>query len=286
MYIGCAPKISVIIPVCNLEDYIARCLNSILSQSLSNIEVICVNDGSTDKSLSILQKYANVDERVVIINQPNLGAGPARNAGIAEAKGKYIMFIDGDDWIENDTLIELAYKADTDNLNVLIFGGLTCYTNEDRIIKLSGRYSSGWIPFKYRKGVFSSEEIKKDLFKFPSTAWSKLYRRDFFIENRIKFQDIEIGEDQIVFVHSMLTSDRTGVILKNYYCHERNRESALTHGKDKFCMSPVYIFGGIERLVLSDSKYSEFGEILAGRYFSKATSWFGRCLQDRKKHIL
>ena len=94
-------KISIIIPVYNVENYLRVCLNSIVNQSLSDIEIICVNDGSVDNSLDILKEYAAKDNRFVIINQENCGQGIARNKALDIAKGKYIAFVDPDDWIED-----------------------------------------------------------------------------------------------------------------------------------------------------------------------------------------
>ena len=102
-------NISVIIPVYNAEEYLSECLKSIIGQSLREIEIICVNDGSTDRSLSILQYYAGIDKRVQVINQDNHGAGAARNTGMAVAKGKYLAFLDADDLYLPGAL-ETCYK--------------------------------------------------------------------------------------------------------------------------------------------------------------------------------
>ena len=96
--------VSVIIPVYNLEKYLKQCLESVVSQTLKDIEILCVNDGSTDSSLEILEEYASRDTRIRIINQENHGAGNARNTGLNIAAGEYLYFLDGDDYIENKTL--------------------------------------------------------------------------------------------------------------------------------------------------------------------------------------
>ena len=96
------PKISVIVPVYNVEKYLARCLDSIINQTLADIEIICINDGSTDNSLEILNDYAKKDSRIKIIDQTNAGLSCARNAGMQIAQGEYIGFVDSDDWIDLD----------------------------------------------------------------------------------------------------------------------------------------------------------------------------------------
>ena len=111
------PKVSVIIPVYNSSEYIRHCLDSLLSQTLEDIEILCVDDGSTDDSLSILEEYSRKDERVRVLTQENAGAGAARNHGLREARGKYLSFLDSDDYFEPDMLEKarkyiIHYKAD------------------------------------------------------------------------------------------------------------------------------------------------------------------------------
>jgi glycosyltransferase involved in cell wall biosynthesis len=98
------PTISIIIPVYNAEKYLNKCLESVINQTLKDIEIICINDGSTDNSLDILQKYAKQDNRFIIINQDSSGAGVARNAGLDKAQGEYLAFLDSDDFFELDML--------------------------------------------------------------------------------------------------------------------------------------------------------------------------------------
>ena len=108
--INYVPKVSVIIPIYNVETYLPQCLDSIINQTLKEIEIICVDDGSTDKSLDILKEYAKKDKRVAIITQKNLHAGVARNAGLSQAKGEYISFLDSDDFCEPE-MFEKMYQV-------------------------------------------------------------------------------------------------------------------------------------------------------------------------------
>ena len=115
-----SPKVSVIVPVYNVSEYLGQCLDSILLQTLQDIEVICVNDGSTDDSLDILQGYAMFDERLKIISQENAGAGAARNNGIKHATGEYIICLDSDDFFEPDMLEKMVAKAEEDGSDVVV----------------------------------------------------------------------------------------------------------------------------------------------------------------------
>ena len=164
-------KVSVIMPVYNVEKYLPQCIESVLAQSLNDIEIICVNDGSTDDSLKVLQEFKARDNRIVIIDKANEGSGIARNTALAIAKGEYVYFVDSDDWLDNAGVLEKLYnKASTDDLDILIFGGLSCYEKDCQIVKSKGGYSLKNLDKKYFNKVFSAKDIKKEVFKFPSTA--------------------------------------------------------------------------------------------------------------------
>ncbi len=272
-------KLSIIIPVYNVEDYISNCLESILNQSFKDFEVICVNDGSTDNSLSILQDYKAKDDRIIIIDKKNEGSGVARNAGLSIAKGEYVYFVDGDDWLEANALEKAVLKSNELNTDILIFGGLSYYEGKGQ----NGGYSANKLPKKYLDKVFSAKEIKKDIFKFPSTAWTKLYKRDFLVKNNIKFQDIKAGQDQLPFFHSMIKAERIALLPENLYCYRKNRKGAVTSVKKKKNFSPIYVFYGIEDMLKSENLLDEYKSIFVNKYFSKATSWLGK-FQDDLKH--
>ncbi len=237
------PKLSIIIPVYNVEKYVSNCLESILNQPFKDLEVICVNDGSSDKSLSVLQEYKNRDERIIIIDKKNEGSGVARNSALAIARGEYIFFVDGDDWIEENSLDKMISEADKLQTDILIFGGLSYYEEKGR----KGGYSANKLPKKYLNKIFSSEDIKKDVFKFPSTAWTKLYRREFLMKNNIKFQEIKVGQDQLPFFHSMITAEKIALLPQNLYCYRKNRKGAVTAVKKKKNFSPIYVFYAVDR---------------------------------------
>lgn len=158
-------KISVIVPVYNTYEYLKDCLDSISGQSLKNIEIICINDGSTDDSFKIMQKYSQKDSRIKIINQKNRGASAARNAGLKVATGEYITFVDSDDTIDSDTY-EISYKkAKEKNADILMFGEKN-FSVTERI------YGDG----------FSVLDIPGAMM-----LWNKLYKRSFLIDHNFQF---------------------------------------------------------------------------------------------------
>lgn len=276
-------KISIIIPVYNVEKYLSGCLDSIISQTFSDFEIICINDGSTDESLRVLQEYKNKDNRIKIIDKQNEGSGIARNLGLSIATGEYVYFVDSDDWLEDNTVLEKIYNAaEKDVLDILIFGGYSCYTKCGKLIKWKGKYKLESLNRKYFKNVFGAKDIKKDIFKFPSTAWTKLYRREFLTGNDIKFQQIKVGQDQLIFFHSMILAKRIKVLNEYLYCYRKERKGSVTAVKHKKNYSPVYVTRAIEELLKKLDKTSEYLELAIDRYFSKATSWLGRFDKDLK----
>lgn len=272
-------KLSIIIPVYNVENYLSRCLESILNQTFNDFEIICVNDGSTDNSLAVLQKFKSNDERIIIIDKKNEGSGVARNVGLSTAKGDYVYFVDGDDWIEENSLDKIVLKADELNTDILIFGGLSYYNNKGK----NGGYSADKLPKQYLNKVFSSKDIKKDIFKFPSTVWTKLYKKDFLIKNNIKFQDIKVGQDQLPFFHSMIKAECIALLPENIYCYRKNRAGSAMTVKKKKNFSPIYVFYGIEDMLKSENLLDDYKSIFVNKYLSKATSWLGK-FQDDLKH--
>ena len=269
-------KLSIIIPVYNVEKYISKCLDSILNQSFEDFEVICINDGSTDNSLTILQEYKS--KGIIVIDKQNEGSGIARNVGVDIAKGEYLFFVDGDDWLEDNALEKMVKKADELNTDILIFGGLSYYDEKGR----KGGYSADKLPKIYLNKVFSAKDIRQDIFKFPSTAWTKLYRRDFWFKNNIRFQQIMVGQDQLPYFHSMITAERIALYPENLYCYRKNRKGAVTAVKKKKNFSPIYVFYAIEELLQKLGEIEDYKAIFVNRYFSKATSWLGKFQDDLK----
>lgn len=179
-------KVSVIIPVYNVQEYLGFCLDSVCSQTLKDIEIICIDDGSTDKSGKILAEYAAKDPRFIIIKQENKGQSAARNAGIKKAKGEYLSFVDSDDWI-NDIFLEKLYTAAV-NENVDVCG---CGFKRVK----SGREKVS-LKFDSLKKATTLHE-KFCLFDMPrhNYVWNKIYRRDMIIQHQLWFAEGRYYED-------------------------------------------------------------------------------------------
>lgn len=177
------PKVSVIIPVYNIEEYIGRCIESILNQSFTDFELILINDGSNDNSGKICDKYANTDSRIKVIHNINKGVSASRNDGIKNATGEWICFVDGDDWIEEHTLLTLFrynIKADIIQFKYNIIGAQSDF-NEESILQVKLLTQQNYTNCKY----------------FHPACWGYIFNLEIIRANNIYFlETIRIGEDQ------------------------------------------------------------------------------------------
>jgi glycosyltransferase involved in cell wall biosynthesis len=185
------PLISVIIPIFNSGKYISSCLNSVINQTFKNIEIICIDDGSKDKSLKIVENYSKLDERIIIISQKNKGSGIARNKGIKKSKGKYIAFMDSDDLYPNKFTLELLLTKAIENKAIICGGGLKYLIDENNRTKISEselyfqkegmiNYNEYQYDFGYYRFIYKNNFIKKKKIYFPH--YSRYQDPPFFIK--------------------------------------------------------------------------------------------------------
>ena len=225
------PLVSVIVPVYNAELYLPETMNSILRQSYVNMEVICVDDGSVDGSLSILEGFAQSDSRIRIITGSNRGAGIARNRGIDEASGKYICFVDGDDVLEPGLLEGAVAAAEEGSADIVLYdsdrfgeavdyAALTLHTLHAELLP-----EALMKPGNKISKPFSAADIPRDILNVTSpNVWNKLFRRDFLIRNNLKNQDIPYGEDVYFSCMALCVAERIVCVDRVWY-HWRQQAS-------------------------------------------------------------
>lgn len=207
------PKVSVIIPVYNVEKYLRQCLDSVINQTLTDIEIICVDDGSTDSSLAILEEYASKDDRIKILKQQNAGAGVARNTGLTIAKGEYLYFFDSDDFLELNALEKLYQQAICVSADICIFKFKDYDSLNDDYSSVESSLRLNLIP--ENKMLFSVKDVPKDIFQVCAyNVWTKLYNRIFIIQNNIKFQNLRTCNDVYFNIMTLAIAD------KITYCDE------------------------------------------------------------------
>lgn len=221
------PLVSIVIPFYNTEKHIEQCLNSVINQFYKNLEIICVDDCSDDKSTEIVEKYAQTDNRIKIIkHQNNMGVGAARNTGLNNAKGEYIFFIDSNDWIEPYCINQTVDKLMENNLNSVIYkaDSYSDSTNTRTPI-IFGNYNN------WQEGDLIVDET--NICNLPHYSWNKGYKRKFLIENDIKWTGNTIYSDIEFFFKLFIAAPNTYIINQPLYIH-RVRNNSLNDNYENF----------------------------------------------------
>ena len=223
------PSVSVIIPVYNVAKYLRQCLDSLVGQTLRDIEIICVDDGSTDGSGAILDEYAAKDARVRVIRQENAGAGAARNTGLDAARGEYLFFCDPDDWCKKGMLKAMYSRAKSTDADVVIAGRLFFDGTTGRPNGSRGLPPNIWL----KRGAFAPSEIADQIFAFsPNVIWDKLFRREFVHSLGLRYQCIKSSND-LYFCHvALAAASWLAVAFGAWVCHRRQRPGSLQDTKD------------------------------------------------------
>lgn len=228
------PEISIIVPVYNVEKYLKKCIDSILNQTFTDFELILVDDGSTDNSVAICDKYVNMDNRIKVIHKENCGVSAARNTGVESAIGNYIGFVDNDDYIDKD-MYELLYNdIISEGADISICGMYECFKDKmTKQSKVEGRY------------VFNNIEALKEVMEskiFSVNPVNKLYKKDLF--KGLKYPDGKLSED--AFITPLLIMKAKKVVFNSEakYYYVRRMESITTSGFKQIDFSVVEAYRG------------------------------------------
>ena len=249
------PKVSVIIPVYNAEEYLKGCLDSVVTQTLKNIEIICINDGSTDFSSNILDEYVKKDNRIKVIHKSNTGYGSSMNLGLEEANGDYISIIEPDDFADHTMLDELYQIATQENADVVKSNYYAYNTLQNKSIPNNS--------IKHKEVItFKNKNILK-LLKHGPTIWTGLYKRDFLNQNQIRFLNTPGASYQdLGFNFKVLAMAEKIVLSPKTYYHYRtdNASSSVKNPNKVFCVCDE--FTEIEKYLKEQNCYNEFKHIL------------------------
>ncbi len=225
-------KISVILPVYNEELYLKQCLKSLCDQTLKEIEIICVDDGSTDQSLSILYEYQERDQRIKVFTQKNKYAGAARNYGLQRAKGEYLIFLDSDDFFQHDMLEKLYKKANDDQLDIALcrYDFYDDIKGQRKAVDFSGR--NIFLPLDME--VFSGKDLcHAGIFQVSvGWAWDKLLKSTFIKECGYLFPEFRSSEDGFFVYMLMAKAKRIGVLNERLVFHRINNMNSLSNTKE------------------------------------------------------
>lgn len=224
------PVVSVIIPVYNVEEYLTDCLTSIQNQTLKDIEIICVDDGSTDSSLSILCQAAEADPRICVLVQKNSGLSAARNTGIQAARGKYLYYLDSDDMLEPDALQFLIDTVEDNDLECILFGGKAIYDSEE-LLEKHGEYSDY---YRYKEACTDPMAgadllvLLKNVKEYRASACMQLAKTELIRNNNIHFYDGIVHEDNLYTLEVLLHSRRCMAIPEQLYLRRIRENSIMT----------------------------------------------------------
>ena len=235
------PFVSVIVPVYNVEKYLSECLDSIINQTLKNIEILCINDGSTDRSLSILNRYAALDSRIKVISKENAGYGHTMNVGTQNAKGEYLGIVESDDYVGRhmfETLYTAAKKSNADIVKSDYFK-LWSLDNKKRIKRCKTCPSD----FFYNRKINAKEF--KEVFDFEMMNWTGIYRTDFIRNNDISYNETPGAsfQDNGFWFQTLSLAKTIFYINKAFYYYRQDNPNSSINDKSKVdCMFEEYAY--------------------------------------------
>ena len=251
--------VSVIVPVYNVEDYLERCLESIIKQTFSNIEIICVDDGSTDRSGELLDKYAEIDSRIIVIHKENGGVSSARNAALACVKGRFVYFIDSDDWIESNAIEEFV-SCMKEEVDVVVAGASVEDEGGDTARGIEG-LNKKYAP--KRSGVFFLDDnLIKDM---TVVIWDKLFRYDIIRKAGISFLEGRKFEDTHFTVEYLVHSKKVFFSRKKVYHYVRRLMSQTTSNYNDYS-DKLYVFDHLYKRLEAFGLLSKYRNTLSFHY--------------------
>lgn len=251
------PKLSVIIPVYNVEKYLRNCLDSVINQTYKNLEIICINDGSPDNSLAILEEYAAKDERIIVINQENAGVSTARNAGLDRATGEYIAFVDSDDWLEPECF-ELAiteFEQD-EEIDLVSWGANVIAQRTIEVKEVKGMQNF------YNYTNWSKTKLEeKHIRNMSGALWKYCYKKSLIDKLNLRFnKEFKLGEDVLFTMSYLIMVNYIYYLNKNVYNYVLSESSALLKYGERY--NPQYsLINNIKLIRQLKDIYTKYNKI-------------------------
>lgn len=252
-------KVSVIVPVYNVEKYVAQCLDTIINQSYENIEIICVNDGSKDNSKQILDQYARLDSRVVVIDKENGGLSSARNAGVEASSGDYILFVDSDDYLSTNAVELCLNHAKTTDADVVYFDYVVKDDRTNAFQRMSNQVNLGPNIMK----AFNASTFEP--FKFREVAvatWLKFYKTEFLRANNIQHKVGTAYEDVIFWSDVLTKANRITYLPEPLYCYVNNRPGSIMHDNSRTMFDILGVYREVRRIFQEAGYWERYKECM------------------------
>lgn len=263
------PKVSIVVPTYNVEMYLRECLDSLVNQTLKEIEIICVNDGSTDGSLAILEEYARKYSHVKIISKENSGYGHTMNVGIDAATGEYMGIVEPDDYVALNMYEEL-YNIAAENKADIIKADFYRFVNEGRLVNRTYNQLSKYQNF-YNRMINPIEE--QQVFKFIMNTWSGIYNLDFIRKNKIRHNETPGAsfQDNGFWFQGFCQTHKLYFVDKAYYMNRRDSPNSSVHNREKvYCVNVEYDF--IKTFLLKNNLYDKFKDVYIMKFWHNC--WF------------
>lgn len=268
-------NVSIIVPVYNTEIYLKRCIESLINQTFKNIEIIAINDGSTDKSLSILEKYKQKDCRIKVINNENLGVSNSRNKGISESCGKFIMFVDSDDWLDLDAVNIMYNKAINNNSDIVMCSYIREFENRSKakVFDLDKEvvYEKESINLLNRQLIGPIDEELKSGENLDSlgSVWAKLYKSDVIKDNNIEFvnlQEIGTAEDSLFNIFLFKYINKVTFINNPLYHYWKDNLKSITSKYNPYLINQWHnLFAYMNSYIIENKLDESFSHALRNR---------------------
>lgn len=260
------PILSVIVPVYNGASYLEDCLKSIIEQTFRNYELICVNDGSTDRTLDIMVEYKSIDKRIAVISQENRGVSAARNVGLELAKGRYVLFLDGDDWFEPTMFEKMVFRMDKDEADICVCSGWRFDMRFNELVLGKSYLRADYLPSKI---PFSISDIGKYLFNFTTFHIYKMYRLSTLKSGGVKFRSFIVSEDALFYSEALLNANLITVVNEPLFYYRVNSGASASSYVSDNILSGYQSLLEIKKLLQNKNMY--FGD-LKQSFVNKALS--------------
>lgn len=252
-------KFSIVIPVYKVEKYLQSCVDSVLNQTYSDFEIILVDDGSPDSCPLICDQYASTDTRVRVIHQKNAGLAAARNSGTKIAKGDYICYIDSDDYLADNFVLQLLAEKTENNPDIVNYKFQEWFENDGHTAECKFDYD---VPTEGRSlSEIYCSLIDKDA--YYNSAWSKIIRRSLLIDNNIQFEEGLLGEDNEWYYHVVMAAKTVVLVDKPFYIYRRRQGSITSTTTRKNLVDQLHVLDKWEKL-LGNSKNDSRSEVVWG----------------------
>lgn len=280
------PKVSIIVPIYNSEKYLDQCLNSLINQTLKQIEIICVNDGSNDNSSIILNEFSKKDSRILVLNKENQGQSSARNLGLKYAKGEYIGFLDSDDYVQAD-MYEKLYKQAISNFSDIVMCSITTLNEKTQELNSFDPYLNlNIFPKKLESKAFHYSSCKDFLFRICVVPWNKIYKSSFLKEKNIKFVQNLSFEDNLFCLETLIKSSKISILKESLVIYRLYSDNSITFGSnDEKKLDYFEILDLQKKLLINENIYKEYKKAFEFHKKTTLLYWYKKIKNKKIKKI-